>query len=58
VIRGGSLALEDAGDRHNEILPFVKTAVKGKMIFDVEDMKEGDYEDGADEDDPDADLDI
>jgi hypothetical protein len=35
----------------------LKTEVSGKMIFDVEDMKEGDYEDGADED-PDADLDI
>ncbi len=52
----GQQALEDAGDRRQEVLPFVKTAVEGKMIFDIEDMREGDYEDAAD--DPDADLDV
>ena len=60
------LKLEDADMEAKErlALPFVKTAVSGKMIFDVEDMeKQGDYEDDADkssgeEEDPDADLDI
>jgi hypothetical protein len=54
-----SVVLEEAGDRRQEVLPFLKTAVEGKMIFDVEDMKMGDYEDNADaDDDPDADLDV
>ncbi len=53
-----SVELEEAGDRRQEVLPFLKTAVEGKMIFDVDDMKMGDYEDNADDDDPDADLDV
>jgi len=58
------LSLEDANvEEKNKLnLPFVKTEVSGKMIFDVADMKAGDYEDDADksseEEDPDADLDL
>lgn len=56
--------LEAAGAMQRQVaLPFVKTAVAGKMMFDVEDMRgsddrrAGDYESDA-SDDPDDDLDI
>jgi hypothetical protein len=57
------LALEDTNKEEKErlALPFVKTAVAGKMIFDVEDMKQGDYEEDADkssEDEEDVDSDL
>ena len=56
------LVLEDTNKEEKErlALPFIKTAVSGKMIFDVDDMKEGDYEDDADKssEDPDDDLDF
>ena len=49
---------EDTSGRTTVTLPFVKTKVEGKMIFDVEDMKQGDYEETIDDEDPDADLEI
>lgn len=67
---GGPVIVTGAGITSNKdvTLPFLKTSETGKMMFDVDDMKIGDYEDNADDDvnnnnddnddDPDADLDI
>ena len=53
------LVLEDTNKEEKErlALPFVKTAVAGKMIFDVDDMKQGDYEEDADKSSEEEDLD-